>query len=211
MEIEIRQEEEADYHEVEKMVKRAFWNVYVPGASEHFILHKIRNCQAFIKELSLLAIVNGEIAGNIVYTASWIKGEADTRVITFGPLSVMPEARGQGIGGRLVRLSMDMAAAMGHRAIMVYGHPAYYERFGFVNSKRYNISAADGRFLQALLALELYEGALRGVSGRFFEDSVFGEMDEREFLEFDKKFPQYKKKRTASQVEFLTLHNLEAN
>lgn len=48
MKITIRQEEEKDYAYVENMTREAFWDVYQPGASEHFVLHKLRKSDCFI-------------------------------------------------------------------------------------------------------------------------------------------------------------------
>ncbi len=36
----IRLETENDYREVENLTREAFWNVYVPGASEHYFVHR---------------------------------------------------------------------------------------------------------------------------------------------------------------------------
>ena len=41
--MQIRPEREDDYLEVEKMVRDSFWNVYRPGAFEHFIVHQLRD------------------------------------------------------------------------------------------------------------------------------------------------------------------------
>ena len=40
--MKIRLENEDDYIEVEKLVRDSFWNVYRPGAYEHFIVHNLR-------------------------------------------------------------------------------------------------------------------------------------------------------------------------
>ena len=47
----IRNELEKDYNEVENLTRDAFWNVYRPGCNEHFVIHKLRNENRFIKEL----------------------------------------------------------------------------------------------------------------------------------------------------------------
>ena len=43
LKLEIRLEEKSDYRKVEEMIREAFWNLYVPGASEHFIPYYLRN------------------------------------------------------------------------------------------------------------------------------------------------------------------------
>ena len=50
----IRQEQPADFYAVENLTREAFWNVYRPGCSEHYVLHCYRNHPDFIPELSLV-------------------------------------------------------------------------------------------------------------------------------------------------------------
>jgi len=55
MNLIIRNEKENDYRTVEEMVREAFWNLYVPGCNEHFILHNLRNRSDFVPELDFVA------------------------------------------------------------------------------------------------------------------------------------------------------------
>lgn len=50
----IRLETETDYRMVEHLTREAFWNVYRPGCTEHYILHQFRGREEFIPELSLI-------------------------------------------------------------------------------------------------------------------------------------------------------------
>ena len=50
----IRLETEKDYRAVEELTREAFWNVYVPGASEHYYVHMMRNHPDFIPELAFV-------------------------------------------------------------------------------------------------------------------------------------------------------------
>ena len=50
----IRLETPRDYREVENLTREAFWNVYHPGCTEHYVLHVLRNDPAFVPELSLV-------------------------------------------------------------------------------------------------------------------------------------------------------------
>ena len=50
MEPTIRQEKTADRREVENLVRESFWNVYRPGALEHYVLHRLRDDPAFVRE-----------------------------------------------------------------------------------------------------------------------------------------------------------------
>ena len=208
MALEIRLEREEDHNAVEELTREAFWNVYVPGASEHFILHNLRKTEAFIRELDFVAIKDGMLAGNIVYTRSMIKDPEGTahEMVTFGPLSVLPALQRQGVGAALLRHSQTAAAGMGFKATVIYGHPEYYGKFGFTSGKAYGICSADGRYLKALQVKEHYKGALRGISGRFFEDPVFA-FTETALEAFDARFPHKEKAVTETQKEFVRLSN----
>src|SRR4030043_2073807 len=104
MDVIIRNERESDYRVVEGVVREAFWNLYVPGCSEHFVLHNLRKSADFIPELDFVAEKEGQIVGQIVYSRGIIKckqGEAK-EVISFGPVSVLPSFQKEGIGSALI-------------------------------------------------------------------------------------------------------------
>lgn len=49
--IVIRNETEKDYKTVEEITRKAFYNIYVPGCMEHYLVHIMRDHEDFIKEL----------------------------------------------------------------------------------------------------------------------------------------------------------------
>lgn len=206
MELVIRNENESDHRNVEVLTRNAFWNVHVPGCDEHYLVHTIRTAKAFIPELDLVAEVNGQIVGNIMYAHSTIHQNDGTifPVITFGPLSVLPEHQKKGIGGQLIRVSMKQAEDMGFAAVLIYGDPAYYSRFGFAAAEKFNIRSSQGLFAAALQVCELKPGALNDVSGRFEEGEAY-QIDPALSAEFDKEFPFKEKFETPSQARFLDL------
>jgi putative acetyltransferase len=209
MDIIIKNETEKDYRIVEELTREAFWNLYVPGCSEHFVLHNIRNSRDFIPELDFVAEKERQIVGNIVYTRGVIKSHqgAEKEVISFGPVSVLPAFQKQGIGCALIVHSINIAKTMGYPAIFIYGDPRYYSRFGFRCAEKYEIKTADGKFAVALLALELRQGVLINLPGRFIESSAF-EVDASKFAEFEAAFPYKEKTETDSQREFKILASL---
>ena len=84
----IRPETEKDYRAVENLTREAFWNVYKPGANEHYFVHTMRSHPDFIPELAFVAEKDGEIIGNIMYTKAWLEDETGNRkeILSFGPL-----------------------------------------------------------------------------------------------------------------------------
>lgn len=185
MEIKIRQERKDDYHDVEVVVREAFWGCFEPVCNEHYLVHLLRDCDAFIPELDLVAEIEGRIVGHIVYSKAKVVDEngKEYEVLTFGPLSVLPEYQKCGVGASLIKYSVLEAKKLGYNAIVIYGHPDYYARFGFRSARTFGIGAP----FDANMALELYDGALRGIKGKFIEDPVF-EASGEAAAEYDKLF-----------------------
>lgn len=202
MNIIIRNETENDHREVEVLTREAFWDVYRPGCDEHLLAHNLRTSPAFIPQLDFVAVSGDRIVGNIMYSKSKIvDGEGCIyEVIAFGPVSVLPSEQKKGIGSALTKRSLKQSAEMGYRAVVIFGNPAYYHRFGFKSSSEFGVSTADGQNFDAFMALELYPGALDGISGRYYDDPVFV-VDKAELEEFEKSFPYKEKHVTDTQLK----------
>ena len=208
--IKLRNETTLDYRNVEELTREAFWNHHVPGCNEHYLLHIMRNCDAFIKELDFVSEIDGKVVANIVYAKSKIVGDSGKHyeVITFGPLAVLPEYQGKGIGGMLIEHTKEIAKELGYKAILIYGDPGYYSKFGFVEAENYDIRTSNNMYAVPLQALELCPGALSDCAGCFFEDPVY-EIDEKAAEEFDSTFPKKDKQSgLASQERFFQLVNM---
>jgi len=209
MNVKIRLENEKDYRAVEELTREAFWNVHVPGCCEHYLIHTLRRSPDFIPELDFVAVSGGKIVGHIAYSRGQIIDAAGERhpVIGFGPVSVLPELQRQGIGSTLINHSLEEAKKKGYKAVLIYGDPRYYNRFGFHCAEKYDIQASFGKYAVALLALELSHGALSGISGRFMESSAY-DVDQQAIGEFDKTFPPKEKLHTPTQDEFKVIVSL---
>lgn len=77
----------------------------------------------------------------------------------------------------LIEHTKELAKELGYRAVLIYGDPRYYSKFGFVEAENYDIRTSDNMYAVPLQALELYQGALSDCGGCFLEDAVF-EIDE---------------------------------
>ncbi len=204
MNLTIRLENTDDYRAVEELTREAFWNVNVPGCGEHLLAHNLRLYKNFVKELDFVAEADGEIVGNIMYVRASVVDDDGTshEVLSFGPISVLPKFQRQGVGSALIAHSTIIARAMGFGATLIYGSPKYYPRFGFRPAKEFGIMSEDGYYAAALQALELRQGALDGIKGRFVEGDVF-ELSDDALEEFEKAFEPKEKKETESQKEFM--------
>ena len=112
----IRQETKEDYRATEELTREAFWNVYKPGADEHYFVHMMRSHPDFIPELAFVLELDGEIIGNIMYTKARLensKGEIK-EILSFGPLCVAPKYQRQKLGKMLIEHSFEVARGMGY-------------------------------------------------------------------------------------------------
>ena len=201
----IRLEQPADYRAIENLTREAFWNHHVPGCDEHYLAHVLRESSCFLPELDFVAESGGTLIGNIMYTrASVLCDSGGTLpVLCFGPLSVLPDWQGKGVGSALVSHSLKKAAELGFNAVLIYGDPAFYSRLGFRSAESFEIGTMDDYYADALQALELVAGALREKAGRFAEDHAY-EVDEAASAAFDKSFPPKEKREgLPSQMKFL--------
>jgi len=196
MEVKFRLEAPEDYYAVEEMTRETFWTFWEEGENrticdEHMLVHKLRDIDSFVPELNLVAEVDGKIVGHIIYTKSRIEAEdGETyETLTFGPLTVMPKYQSRGIGRALLRHSFEEAKRLGHRAVLIFGHPDYYTRVGFKYAADFGLTTPDGSTFDAFQVYLLYDGALDGIKGKYFIDPVYMQLTQEETLEFDKRFP----------------------
>ncbi len=207
MEPILRREQPTDYKEVENVTREAFWNHHVPGCDEHYLVHVMRNSVDFIPELDYVALDGEKIVGNIMYTKSSVLTDSGETypVLCFGPISVLPEYQGMGVGTKLIEHTKVLAREMGYTSIIIYGDPDYYKRVGFVPAKTYDIGTELNTYSDALLCCELVPNALKTYAGRFFESPVY-HIEENKAAEFDLTFPPKEKQSgLPSQLRFKVL------
>ncbi len=202
--VTLRPETPGDYRETEIMMREAFWNVYAPGCCEHFVLHCLRKSRQFVPELATVAVHNGRIVGAAACMRSLIATDAHTQreVLCLGPIAVSPRCQRGGIGRQLIAHTCSVAQALGFKAILLCGDPAYYARSGFVPAEQFGIRTADDWYAAALQARELCPEALAGAGGRFVEDPAY-EVRPEDAEAFDRDFPRKEKTAdTPSQRRF---------
>jgi predicted N-acetyltransferase YhbS len=203
MNINLRREEEKDYRIVEELTREAFWNLYCPGCNEHYLVHTMRTHPDFVKELDFVAEVDGKVVGNIMFTRAWLKNESGEKVeiLSFGPVSVLPEYQRRGVGTALIQHTKDLLRKEGIPAIVIFGDPHNYCKYGFKSGKDLNISDSNGRYPFGMLALELQDGALADNKWIYQESEAYN-IDEDAAEEFDKSFTPKEKGYQISQELF---------
>jgi predicted N-acetyltransferase YhbS len=197
--IKVRLEEEQDYRIVEEVTKEAFsYSERIERSKigcclEHYMVHSLRDKDG-INELSFVAEINGEIVGHIIYSQAFILTPENKKieVLNFGPLSVKPECQRQGVGTALMKHSIKYARELGYGAILFFGRPEYYPRFGFVDAKEFKVTDCEGNNYPAFMAMELKKNYLNGVTGKFYETPIYNDDLNREQAKaFDTKFRKH--------------------
>ena len=193
----IRLEQPEDYRKTEELVREAFWNIYHPGCSEHYLLHVMRDDPAFVRELDFVMEKDGRLIGQNVFARTIIKADSGENidVLTMGPISILPDLKRRGYGKKLLDYCLERAAEMGFGAVLIEGNIGFYGKSGFDYASRFGIryhdlpEDADSSFF---LCRELSPGYLEGITGVYQTPAVYY-VGEAEVENFDRSFPEKEK------------------
>lgn len=117
-------EKDADASAIETLIETAFG----PGRTARTI-HRFRNGRMPLKGFGFVGRRGGETVASIRF---WPAVLPDGRTIPLlGPLAVLPELRGLGMGRALVRKGLDSIRKAEASAVLIVGDPGYYAPFGF--------------------------------------------------------------------------------
>lgn len=173
--VTIRQEQKNDYRKTEEVVKEALLNEEFSDKKEHELVKRIRECDAFIPELSIVA-VDKEIVGHIMLSKITIEqGGTTIDSLALAPVSIAPSHQKKGIGGKLITAALEKAKELGYGSVVVLGHPEYYPKFGFERASQWNIKAPFEVPDEVFMVMELRENTLQGVEGIVQYSSAFAE------------------------------------
>ena len=178
----IRVEEERDYSTVEGLVREAFWNVYRPGCTEHYVLHHLRSSPDFIPELAFVMEADGKIIGQNVFVKAQITKNEVTAfpILTMGPICIANEYKRKGYGKILLDYSLEKAKALGYGAVCFEGNIDFYGKSGFDFASKFGIKyagftnetetrqTAESRAENEVSLDQTYHGLPEGMAADFF-------------------------------------------
>ena len=170
----IRLEQPKDYREVENLTREAFWNVYRPGCTEHFVLNQYRTNPDFIPELDFVMEEDNRIIGHVMFSKAELhttslphregQGGGSFPSWTFGPISIHPDYKRKGYGLKLLQYALEKAREMGVGFICMEGNIDFYKHAGFCLASKFNIHYHDfpkDAEVPFFLAQELIPGWLK--------------------------------------------------
>ena len=156
--VAIRQERRSDVAAREGLLDAAFG----PGRSAK-TSERLREGRKSARGLAFVARRGSHLVGTLrLWPIVTGTGHA---CLLLGPLAVAEEARCLGIGAALMRQALQRAHRLGHRAVILVGDAAYYDRFGFLAAKTGALRMPGPYQRDRLLACELMPGALLGAGG----------------------------------------------
>ena len=202
----IRLEERTDYKEVEHLIRESFWNVYRPGCTEHFLVHNMRHHSSYLRNLGYVIEEDEKIIAHIAYSTGgiFIDGHKISDAVSLGPVSVHPQYQRMGYGKKLIEFTLKKAEDMEIPFIMVVGDEGYYSQFGFEPATNYDIhySGVEKEDTSPFFMIKVFDKEkVDSIAGTFTESEIFN-IDEKEFENFDKMFPQKKKEKREGQLNF---------
>jgi putative acetyltransferase len=153
--IEITEERPGDVAAIRDLNQRAF-----EQNQEANIVDALRSNGGAL--LSLVATVNGQVVGHIMYSPISI---GSLRGAALGPMAVLPELQRQGIGRQLVEAGNRLIKQGGCPFIIVVGHAEFYPRFGFRPARARGITCEWELPEDVFMVLVLDEAEMEGVSG----------------------------------------------
>lgn len=134
----IRREMPKDYPQIYELVKSAFEKAEHRDGDEQDLVNRLRQTVGNVPELALVAEVEGELAGHVMFTQIKV---GETTQLCLAPLAVAPRFQSQGVGGALIKAGHRIAQELGYEFSILIGHPSYYPRFGYVNASEYGIKS----------------------------------------------------------------------
>lgn len=147
MNITIRDEQPEDTKHIEDLTLSAFLNEEHSSHTEQFIVNRLRKSGQLT--VSMVALEMGTIVGHVAISPVTISS-AETGWYGLGPISVLPNQQGLGIGSMLMNKSLEKLKQLGAKGCVLLGDPNYYSRFGFKSYSELKLPDVPQEYFQAI-------------------------------------------------------------
>ena len=142
MKLVIRPEKQEDFQDIEQLILDAFEKEEVSDHQEHILVQKIRQTDAYVNALSLVALLNDELVGHLVLSKIFIQhAHHQTKAFALAPVAVKRGYENRGIGTTLIKKALIDAESYDEQVVIVLGHADYYPRFGFEAASKWGVKA----------------------------------------------------------------------
>ena len=166
--VTIRTEEPADVEVIHSIHQSAF-----PTEAEARLIDRLREDRKLT--LSLIAEAKDRVVGHVAFSPVSIDPQIQAqRGVGLGPVAVLPEWQGTGIGEKLITRGIEDCRRDGYSFVVVLGEPEYYERFGFRRASLFGLGNEYG-VDDPFMVLELRLDGLPKVPGTVRYVQVFSE------------------------------------
>jgi putative acetyltransferase len=161
MEIIFRGEQSSDEEGIRHVNDLAF-----KQPKEGKLIDLLRKKPAFEKQLSIVAELEGIIAGHVLFFPIHINdGKKLHLSLSLAPIAVMPKYQKKGIGLKLIEEGHKVARELDFSSVLVIGHPEYYPKAGYSKASGFGIQCPFPAPDEAFMAIELIDGALQDIKG----------------------------------------------
>lgn len=131
MQIRIRNEVPADIAAIYALTEAAFLDAPHTDHTEQYIVNALREAGALA--ISLVAECEGRLVGHLALSLVTISDNSP-HWYGLGPISVLPEMQGKGIGSQLMQAGIEALKKAKANGCVLLGEPKFYQRFGFAST-----------------------------------------------------------------------------
>ncbi|KAJ6088678.1 acyl-CoA N-acyltransferase [Penicillium sp. IBT 16267x] len=147
--IRIRPETKNDESAIEEVTLAAFMNAEHSNHNEQIIVRDLREANKLSLSLVAEDELTQKIMGHVAVSAVKLS-DGSENWYGLGPISVLPQHQGNGIGSLLVERAMADLQSRHAAGCVVLGNPNYYTRFGFKADPSLQLPGVPWEYFMAL-------------------------------------------------------------
>ncbi|MFD0365160.1 GNAT family N-acetyltransferase [Nocardia sp. GCM10030253] len=125
------------------------------------LVARLRSDEGWIPTLSFVAIEHDRVIGHVCLTRAAV---GPFPVLALGPIGVVPEHQGNGVGAALMHAALGAADALDEPLVALLGSLDYYPQFGFTPAARLGITPDEPTWVShfQVRPLTAYESQIVG-------------------------------------------------